>query len=133
VGGQNEDGEWISISEVKRIADNKKKNEELEQPPAPQSSPQQPADTDPGPDPGGIMVDEFFVETKGREHLPNKDAAADYRKAAEGVFARLAGAVIDRSGVDVGVFAKTVGDLVKQVAEAERSSTPSLSRRKCRL
>ena len=121
MGKLDEKGEYVPIDEVKKRAELEKVVEELERPPAPQGSPQQPADTDPGPDPGGVTVDEFYVETLGRRLLPDKDAAVDYRnKSAEGVFERLAGAVIERSRVDVAVFAKTVGDLVERVAAEEK-------------
>jgi hypothetical protein len=120
VGRLGEDGSYETITQVKQRQQLEKKSEELEKPPAPQEDPKPPADTDPGIDPGSDSVDEFTVEKAGSEVLPNEDAAAEYRaQAAEGVFRRLADALIDQSGVDIDEFAREITDLAQSVAAKE--------------
>ncbi|MCV0388009.1 MAG: hypothetical protein K5821_16775 [Nitrobacter sp.] len=71
-------------------------------PPAPQTAPSQPAESDPGPDPGDISVDEAYIEAVGQKHLPDGEAAQRYRQwAAEGRYGDLAAGIIDASRVDL--------------------------------
>jgi hypothetical protein len=96
MGKLDEQGEFISISKAKQLAQADAKAKELDQAAEPESPPKPPAETDPGPDPGNVLVDEFFVEEAGAAVLPNAEAAAEYRRnAAEGVFRSLADKVID--------------------------------------
>jgi hypothetical protein len=110
------DGEFETITQVGREAAQKKKDNELDRPPAPQSDRHPTANTDPGKDPGKITVDEFYVEQLGAENLPGDADAEDYRaQARDGAIAKVATSVLDASGVDLKDFEKTVRTLVEKV------------------
>lgn len=118
MGKQSEDGGWISISQAKQEAQFDAKAKELEGPQEPPSPPKAPTETDPGPDPGDVLVDEFFVEAAGAAVLPDAEAAVGYRRdAAEGVFRQLADKVIEQSGVDLATFAKELAASVKETRD----------------
>jgi hypothetical protein len=119
MGKLDEQGEFISISKAKQLAQADAKAKELDQAAEPESPPKPPAETDPGPDPGNVLVDEFFVEEAGAAVLPNAEAAAEYRRnAAEGVFRSLADKVIDESAVDLTKFGKDLAANIKKILDA---------------
>jgi hypothetical protein len=118
MGKLDENGQWISISQAKQEAQRDAKGKELDSPPEPPSPPKPPAETDPGPDPGQVTVDEFFVETVGAAVLPDNQAAIDYRRdAAEGVFRGQADKVIEQSGVDLTAFGKDLATALKKLLD----------------
>lgn len=116
--GDRIDGEYLTISQVGKEAQ-QKKDKENDSPPAPQAETSPSARTDGGLDPGRVDVDEFYVETMGQVNLPGVDDAADYRnQAREGVSTKLAETVVTTSGVDVPGFVKSVSALTDQVAKS---------------
>jgi hypothetical protein len=116
--GDRSDGEYLTISQAGKEAQQKKKDKENDSPPAPQAE-TSPAKTDGGLDPGRVDVDEFYVETLGQANLPGVDDAADYRnQARKGVFTKLSETVVTTSGVDVPGFVKSVSALTDQVAKS---------------
>ena len=125
-----ETGEFQTITQVRQEAQREKKAEEVNNPPAPQEEPKPPANTDPGPDPGFVTVDEFYVEQLGAAALPDEEAAQQYRQlAAEGFFQNIADTMIAQSGVDLGEFANEIADVVKDVADAEEELNSKDARR----
>jgi hypothetical protein len=116
--GDRIDGEYLTISQAGKEAQ-QKKDKENDRPPAPQAETSPSAKTDGGLDPGRADVDEFYVETLGQANLPGVDDAADYRnQAREGAFTKLAETVVTTSGVDVPGFVKSVSALTDQVAKS---------------
>jgi hypothetical protein len=115
------DGQFETITQAGREAAQDRKEKELDRPPTPEHDLHPPAKTDPGPDPGKVNVDEFVVEQIGLENLPGAAEADDYRaQARDGVFARLATAVLDSSGVDLKQLEDTLTKLVAAVDKARK-------------
>jgi hypothetical protein len=74
--GDIKGGEYLSISQVGKEAQQQKKDRENDSPPAPQAESSPSAKTDDGLDPGMVDVDEFYVETLCRANLPGVDGSS---------------------------------------------------------
>jgi hypothetical protein len=115
-------GDWRSIGDARRRNKERQAEEQGAKPPLPAETPQPPAETDPGPVlPQTPLVDEFFVEDIGRQHLPDEAAYLEYRRLkSEFYFRDRVIEVIERSGEDLDDFAQLVSDLADDVAAKEQ-------------
>lgn len=114
-------GEYLTIDRAVQEIKRDRVEKQESHPPKPAATPQPPVPVDPGPDPGAVTIDEFYVEKLAQESLPDSNAFAEYAYLAkEKVFATLAEKIIQASGENSQQFADDVLAAAKEMTEAEK-------------
>jgi hypothetical protein len=130
MGKRDEDGAYMTITQVGDESKQQKKEQEQNKPPQPSQDPQPPHQSPPAAEPEEEFIDEFKIEEIARQHLPSAEDAADYASmAAEGVFSDLASRVVQ----DSGLVTEEVGERLKDLAEEVAGKEDDLNRREAPL